>query len=468
MSKKIFKLSLFLVLLIPSVSMAQAELRECDPFQGNSCYDEDNPCINYRCEANPRAWIGQPDFICVGDGVLTTEEAEFRSGICDDDPNQATCNAPACTDEGQVVCVAQVRDFDQDGLDNVACGGIDCNDANETVGEVCEEEVVEEAFCGDGIVNGDEECDNDVGYCTDQCRYNWANGQPCSQEVAAMFGCVTAGEPYICPVEEGLVDFTSIECEDRLGISDEEPVLGGEGFEEVPGCGDGWLDPNEECEFGDPLCDNDCRFIRGTGTPCDDALLAEYGCEEYGDEYICMEAVDFDAIECKEEQTSAGGFVPVDEPEVVVVPDVNEVAPEIDQPDNEVEEFVAENEIPVEEEVVEDQVESEPRCVASEKSLQWVPITIDDAREVMKKNNMTVNKDGEKVDLRYNSKTGQIEQYTACLVVGKEMELNFTGSSCQLSGTNYFSYSQALVYFFGLLITFGFISSLRQLHRKNS
>lgn len=119
--------------------------------------------------------------------------------------------------------------------------------------------------CGDGIVNGDEECDdandNDTDACV-ECKL------------------ATCGDGYL---------------RRRLEQCDDANLVSGDGCsalcqeEESPYCGDGHTDPGEDCDDGNSnnndSCLNTCQdavcgdgYIRDGQETCDDGNTESFDC----------------------------------------------------------------------------------------------------------------------------------------------------------------------------------------------
>lgn len=448
----LFVFFLIIPILYSSHSFAQAEeVKACHPILPNQggCNDGTNPCIKYACEANPDEGIdGQPSFVCVEKDILSTEDANLDPGFCgEDDPEGLSCSRPSCDLEGNVICHAYVADQDGDGVIGEQCGGTDCDDTLATVFEECPEAP---EFCGNGIVEGVEECEVGDDFCNATCTYNRGIGEPCDESLLVDYDCALIGGEYLCSRP---VDFNSIECE--VDFPRELPG-------EVEGCGDGFVDRSEECEIGDYKCNDSCEFNRGVGEPCNENIPSLFDCELSNEEWICAIPVNFDEIECIDDDLINRGGVGdddgvqlgmaiEDDVQEGLLPEVNEELEE-EPLDPEIAEFVEEEEIEV---VQEDS--NNVQCLSSGNE-KWVPVSLDQARDMMGKG-MTMDYNGGEVEIRYNQTTGMIEQRFGCVTIEKKPQFQFTGSSCQLSiGDHAVNRVQLSMYFMamiGLLSFFG-------------
>jgi uncharacterized delta-60 repeat protein len=130
-------------------------------------------------------------------------------------------------------------------------------------------------FCGDGAVNGDDECDDGNGIGGDGCRPD------CTEELC--------GDAVVDPQEQ---------CDDGNPTS-------GDGCQAncaLPVCGDGIGDPGEECDDGNGIggdgCSETCHVeVCGNGTVdpgehCDDANAAlGDGCRSDCTQELCGDAI---------------------------------------------------------------------------------------------------------------------------------------------------------------------------------
>jgi cysteine-rich repeat protein len=174
-----------------------------------------------------------------GDGVTNATAGEE----CDDAGQSATCDAD-CT---AATC--------GDGTLNAAAGE-ECDDGNNTDGDGCSANCTVEAaeFCGDGIVNGDEECDDagESATCDADCTF-----AACGDNTTNP----TAGEA----------------CDD--GNTDSGDGCSGD-CSKVEVCGDGVVDSGEECDDAgeSATCDSDC-----TAVVCGDSVTNVSAGEECDD-----------------------------------------------------------------------------------------------------------------------------------------------------------------------------------------
>jgi hypothetical protein len=159
-----------------------------------------------------------------------------------------TDGAPDQNTDGGVDAEADVRDADGDGGEDGA-GGED-GEPDTIVPDV------PEPFCGDGIPQSGEECDdgndaNDDG-CTTECSYSCHNADDCDDgNECTADDCEAAGAGWLCTVEPRRGE----ECDD------DNECTTGESCDETGGCSGGSsicdCSPTAPCpEDGDP-CDGD-------------------------------------------------------------------------------------------------------------------------------------------------------------------------------------------------------------------
>jgi uncharacterized repeat protein (TIGR01451 family) len=177
--------------------------------------------------------------------VVTTETPEVcNQGFVDgappsDDPDTVDPDDPTCTRVA----------FCGDGILDP---GEECDDGNNIDGDGCQGNCLL-PFCGDGILDPGEECDDG----------NNIDGDGCQGNCLLPF----CGDGILDPGEE---------CDDGNNIDGD----GCQGNCLLPFCGDGILDPGEECDDGNNIdgdgCQADCSLpfcgdgILDPGEECDD------------------------------------------------------------------------------------------------------------------------------------------------------------------------------------------------------
>ena len=236
-----------------------------------------------------------------GDGCDATCQTEPTCGdgnvddgeTCDDgnvepgDGCDATCNVETTCGDGE-------RE-----------DGEDCDDGNIDNGDGCDENCVfEPAVCGDGVLQMGETCDDGNVAQADGCSPDCIDEIPCIiiddcdvGQICARSFCVDEAPPVVCG--DGLIegdeqcddgnDVPGDLCDENCQIEIPDPVCGNMIVEEgelcddgnlinddgcnenclVEGCGNGLLELGEECDDGNlvvgDLCDGNCLIERVCG-----------------------------------------------------------------------------------------------------------------------------------------------------------------------------------------------------------
>jgi cysteine-rich repeat protein len=256
---------------------------KCQPVTGKGqvCTADIDCPLGMRCNFSSTCELPRQGVACEGDGACGEGGFCELSGGCTlgnsdtvGDACRDTCTLPECGDS-----VAD-RHTDTNGQ-----GGEECDDGNDMNGDGCDVNCTETA-CGNGIVTPGEDCDEGHGTCAggydanaacllaSQCRGFCFDdpGKPCTLETAAV-DC------------DGQVCFLSGGC------------LGGNADSETcrpdcsaPKCGDGHVDPGEQCDAGPGACvggvdaaascflEEDCRGICITGTATGFPCLSNTDC----------------------------------------------------------------------------------------------------------------------------------------------------------------------------------------------
>jgi hypothetical protein len=198
--------------------------RRCSPSYGNPCTYCDDSCRSITLSATGEC----------GDGIV-----QSRHEQCDEGSN----NGNVCTPEYEGSCTY--------------CG------------DNCNEHVVQGPSCGDGVVNGNEECDGSIDPCPDG-EYKCNNCQ-CED------GC-----------GDGIIDRPFEECEVNVDVNEKRSVLQNEG---VPGIYD--MSDSEVEAIYDGACTG-CHFQctdwdkAGTGCYIEDTCeKGTYRCDAEAGEFKC-------------------------------------------------------------------------------------------------------------------------------------------------------------------------------------
>jgi cysteine-rich repeat protein len=104
----------------------------------------------------------------------------------------------------------------------------------------------EEAICGDGLKQGNEQCDGTDGV---------GEHQTCSEN------CTLINEPYC---GDNIINQTSEQCDGTAGVGEHQSCSLDCTLTDLPYCGDGIINGNEACDDGNQIdtdsCKNDCTL----------------------------------------------------------------------------------------------------------------------------------------------------------------------------------------------------------------
>jgi cysteine-rich repeat protein len=223
-----------------------------------------------------------------GSGTTTGEDTDASTGSMDTNPpttgvtndDSGTSGVDDTTgDTGTpVTCVNGVLDDDETDVD---CGGTTCDPCadgqacvlpTDCVSGECVDQVCLAPVCGDGVIAGEEECDDMVETvaCDTDCTVaecgdgvlNVTFGEECDEGPESLT-CDSDCTPAACG--DGLVNATAGEACDEGG----EQTATCEADCTAATCGDGVFNllAGEECDDGDAIDDNACSNMC-TRTPC--------------------------------------------------------------------------------------------------------------------------------------------------------------------------------------------------------
>jgi cysteine-rich repeat protein len=262
--------------------------------EGGAALPDGTPCgQNATCQSG---WCLDAPLVC-GDGfqVVGPEECDDWNQISGDG-----CEYPSC----QFTCVSSDPDRDCTPADPCAGQGI-CTDAHVCTagtpladgtpcgaGMICQGGSCLSEYCGNGTVDGAEECDDSNTTagdgCTD-CQFDCLSSDP-GRDCSGGDPCPGPGScndaTHLCSYGSPLPDDTS------CGPSGEYCKAG---VCTSPGCPNGDVEPGEQCDDGNPTggdgCDADCTW--SCATPASDCgappVCQKYQCDA---DHVCEAVAD--------------------------------------------------------------------------------------------------------------------------------------------------------------------------------
>jgi cysteine-rich repeat protein len=229
---------------------------------GNGSVDSDEQCDDGKRENGDGCRANCTLEDC-GDGIKDPQEG------CDDGNKIGGdgCSAE-CTPETPPSCNDGSTNGDETGVD---CGGScdgcpegsACSGDNDCQSHICVGGICQPTQCGDGVINGNEECDGaNLGGAT--CTDLGFPGGTLSCNASCNFG--TSGCNILPSCGNGLLE-AGEECDNGANNSDSVPDACRTNCAN-PFCGDGVQDTSEECDDGNNVdgdgCHGDCT-IEGCG-----------------------------------------------------------------------------------------------------------------------------------------------------------------------------------------------------------
>jgi cysteine-rich repeat protein len=236
------------------------------------------------------------DVVPVGEDVLPPNYGTLSIDPCNPGPAFSE-NFPANPDGIALGGLDNDGDLLYDGEDPdcAACGngivdpGEDCDDGNTLDGDCCSATCQFEAAdspCPDGMYcNGDETCDG-AGTCQAGTPVDCSDGVDCTDDSCDEVNDVCVNDPNdLNCTDDGLFCTGDAFC-DAVAVMDcsftGDPCDVGsicneatDTCDRVPGCGDGIVDPGEDCDDGNTLdgdcCSATCQF-EAADSPCPDGM----------------------------------------------------------------------------------------------------------------------------------------------------------------------------------------------------
>ena len=308
-----------------------------DYLAGESCEDtsaegQDLGCSASMPHCNGDTCVGCVAHLC-GNGVVEPPE------LCDG--NTMPCYDQATGYAGTVACQENCFEWSQECVVEQHCGDgevngfEECDDGNNTNCDGCTADCRNETGCGDGVVCGDEECDDgnnaDCDGCTSNCfqETGCGDGFLCAPEVCddgnndkcvghCNADCTAVRHQPLCG--DGFMDTECGEvCEDTSptgrdeGCPPETPHCLACGSCTNSVCGDGVVTPPETCDDGGFCFDSaDTCTTLTWETDCINALgdgcfpQGGDGCSETCQLEICGDGILNDGEECDDGNNETG------------------------------------------------------------------------------------------------------------------------------------------------------------------
>jgi cysteine-rich repeat protein len=213
------------------VEPTSGEECDIDDFGGETCQSRGYASGTLTC--TPSCTIddgGCTPFDC-GDGILSPGEE------CDDGNNTDGdgCSSDCTIEPPPEIC--------EDRVDNDGDGLVDCADPDCASDPFC--------LCGNGIIEGNEECDDGNNTDGDGCSSS------CTLESPQSEICDNGMDDDM----DGLVDCLDSDCAN-------DPACG-------PSCGNGFLEPGEACDDGNRDNTDSCPDDPSTGGTCQPAACGD-------------------------------------------------------------------------------------------------------------------------------------------------------------------------------------------------
>jgi cysteine-rich repeat protein len=234
----------------------------------DSCDEVSDECVNDPNDANC------PDDGMFCNGMEFCDAANDCSSMGDPCPGGTVCNEDTETCDAEPGCG-----------DGVVDPGEDCDDGNTLDGDCCSADCTfepEGSSCDDGeFCNGEEVCDG-AGTCLEGDPVDCSDGIDCTVDACNEIEDVCENTPNdnLCP-DDGMFCTGQEVCDAFAGcVSTGDPCLPDgvcnedtDTCEAAADCGDGIVDPGEDCDDGNTLdgdcCSADCTF-EPEGSSCDD------------------------------------------------------------------------------------------------------------------------------------------------------------------------------------------------------
>ncbi len=208
-------------------------------------------------------------------GKECTPDYNDNCSYCSENCEYITIKGPYCGDGS---LESQYEECDEGALNGQKCTPIYGQSCTYCT-EICEEETITGSSCGDGTLDPGEECDDGNTVNDDGCSASCEKPDACDDQCTQSIGCDGG---YSCYQDH---------CRNDACLSEVDCIC--------PSCGDGVLDPSEECDDGNNVngdgCSADCMKPDSCNENCNDGIGCDGGYSCYQDHCrndACLSEVD--------------------------------------------------------------------------------------------------------------------------------------------------------------------------------